>query len=478
MKQISRKLNAVAAVLLAFVLVLLIGFATLRNRVRLDLSDRNYYKLSEKTEQMLERLDQEVRVTVFFQQEHMLYDDIENLLEEYQYRSRNFHIEWVDPLRDPARAEKLGNQYGITPAQVVVFDINGKSRSLYQADLAEMQVPNGRRDPVMTAFKGEQAFSSAIYALIEGDTPVIYFLLGHGEHRVTDFDQMVGFSDIGSVIFRDNLEIKELVLTGEKAVPADAAAVVIAGPMQKMSSIEVEMLEEYLSQSGRLFVLLDAMRETGLEEMLRRWGVVLRNDVVVDPDNTLRGSDVHIRWFNPHPISMKMNAIVQFLLPRSIEPPRDAKGNYISINDQQTVTPLFFTSEASWSETQVTDNSATFNADTGDRMGPLSLGVAIERGADQEELDVQIDPSKMVVFGDSDFVSNGAMVGGNADLFMSALNWLLDRDETLAIAPKPIEKVKLGLSSNQFRVLGWVNIAGIPCIAVVLGLLVGFRRRK
>ncbi len=478
MKRIANKLNSVVAVLLALVLVMLIGFAALRNRVRLDLSDRSYYKLSEKTLQLLDRLDQDVQVTVFFQQEHMLYDDIENLLEEYQYRSRHFNIEWVDALRDPARAEKLANKYGVTPAQVVVFEINDKSKDLYLSDLADMQVVQGRQDPVMTAFKGEQAFSSAIQALVEGETPVVYFLLGHGEHRVTDFDQMVGYSDIGSIIFRDNIEIKELVLTGEKNIPDDAAAVVIAGPMQKMSSVEVEMLEDYLSQGGRLLVLLDALKETGMESMLRRWGISLRDDIVLDPENTLRGSDVHIRRYNPHPICMKMNAIVQFILPRSVEPPFDENGQPIIQNNLQTVIPLFYTSEKSWSEMQVGDTSAKFDANTGDRRGPISLGVAVERGAPQDALDVQIEPAKMVVLGDSDFVSNGAMVGGNADLFMSSLNWLLDRDETMSIAPKPIEEVKLGLSRKEFKLMGWINLAGIPGIAVLLGLLVWSRRRK
>ena len=231
MNQMGYKLKSLLAALLALVLVLLIGIATLRNRVRFDLSDRNYYKLSEKTLHLLERLDQEIQVTVFFQQEHQLYDYVENLLEEYQYRYRPLSIEWVDPLRDPSRAEKLANKYGVTPAQVVVFEVGGRSKVLQKSDLAEMQTFPGRTEPVMTAFKGEQAFSSAIQALYEGETPVVYFLLGHGEHRITDFDPVAGYSDIDRIVVRDNIETKELVLAGEEQVPDDAAAVVIAGPV-------------------------------------------------------------------------------------------------------------------------------------------------------------------------------------------------------------------------------------------------------
>ena len=481
MKRFLINLNSIAAVLLAFVLVQMIGFIGARYPIRTNLSGQTYYELSEKTLSLLDELDQDVHVTVFFQEEHKLYFDIENLLEEYQYYSRNIHVEWVDPMRDLARTEKLANQYGLTEAQVVVFDIGERSKVVRQSDLAELTRERGRREPVISAFKGEQAFSSAIYGLMQGDTPTVYFLVGHGEKRITEFDPLSGYSKIGTIVLRDNLNVKELMLSGEKQIPEDAAALVIAGPEKRMSSVEIEMIEAYLNRSGRVLVMLDALKETGMEPLLGRWGVVLRDDIVVDPENTLRGSDVHIRRYNTHPISMEMNSIVQFILPRSIMPPIVEEET--TAEDRPTVVPLFFTSDKSWSEMQVKESTAKYDPDKGDFLGndadrPISLGVAVERGASQTMLDVQIRPSRMVVFGDSDFVSNGSMVGGNVDLFMSSLNWLLDREELMAIAPKPIEEVKLSLTRNQLRRLFWINVTGIPAVAMVIGLLVWIRRRK
>ena len=481
MKRFLTNLNSIAAVVLAFVLVQMIGFVGARNPVRINLSGRTYYELSEKTLSLLDELDQDVRITVFFQEEHKLYLDIENLLEEYQYYSRNIQVEWVDPARDLARTEKLANQYGLTEAQVVVFDTGDRSKVVKQGDLADLVQEKGQKDATLSAFKGEQAFSSAIYGLMQGETPTVYFLVGHGEKRISEFDPMSGYSKIGTVVLRDNLEVKELMLSGEKQIPEDAAALVIAGPEKMMSSVEVEMVEDYLNRSGRVLVMLDALKETGMEPMLSRWGVALRDDIVVDPENTLRGSDVHIRRYNTHPISMEMDSIVQFILPRSV---MQVVGEENSVSeDRPTVVPLFFTSDKSWSETQVKESTAKYDENTGDRRGndpdrPISLGVAVERGASQTMLDVQIRPSRMVVLGDSDFVSNGSMVGGNEDLFMSALNWLLDREELMAIAPKPIEEVKLSLSRKQLRRLFWINVTGIPAVAMLIGLMVWARRRK
>lgn len=478
MKRILSHLNVLVAVLLALVLVLMVNFISLNNPVRSDWSGRQYYALSEKTVNLLEELDQQVKVTVFFQEEHPLYHEIENLLEEYQYHSRNIHVEWIDPARDRARTEQLANQYGLTEAQVVVFDIDGKSKIVRQSDIVDSQMVKSRKEPVVSAFKGEQAFSSAIQGLRQGTPPVVYFLVGHGEKRVTQFDQISGYSKIGTVIMRDNLEVKELMLNSEKKIPENCAVLVVAGPAKNMSAVEAEMIEDYLSRSGRVMLLLDALKETGLEPMLRRWGVGLRNDFVIDPANTLKGSDVYIRTYYEHPITLRMgDAGARFHLPRSIEP-LASRSSDAPAEDRPTVVQMAMTSDKSWSETQVDEPLPKYDENTADLRGSISLAVAVERGATQKLLDVQIRPSRMVVFGDSDFVSNGALTGGDQDLFMSSLNWLLNREVLMAIAPKPIEEIKLSLTSRQLHNMFWINMVGIPLFAVAIGLLVWWRRRK
>lgn len=479
MKKFLTKLNQAAAVLLAFVLLLLINWIAITNAYRWDWSGRKYYALSEKTVNLLQELEVDVKIIVFFQEEHALYNDIENLIEEYQYQSRNIQVEWVDPARDLARTEKLTEKYGLTEPQVVVFDVGGKSKVVRESEIADYKTErDGRKMPVISSFKGEQAFSSAIQGLVQGKTPIVYFLKGHDEKEVGNADPIIGYSRIGTVMFNDNLELRELMLTKEKRIPDDAAVLVIAGPTKPMSTTEAEMIEDYLSRGGRVMILLDALRVTGLEEMLYRWGVALRRDFVLDPENTLKGSDVYIKMYIEHPITLRMgNAGARFHLPRSVEP-RIMDDPGTAAGDRPVVSPLAMTSEKSWSETQVDEPEARYDENTPDLRGSHSLAVAVERGAGKDALDVQIRPSRMVVFGDSDFVCNGALTGGDQDLFMSSLNWLLDREELMAIAPKPIEEIRLPLTRSQLTRLFWISVVGIPLLAAVAGLLVWFRRRK
>jgi len=473
------KFNRVLSLFLALVVVVLVNVIALTNPVRIDLSSQQFYRLSERTIGLLKNLDQPVKVFVFFHKDDQLHDDVENLLEEFQHYSRNIEVEWIDPSRDRSRAKMLAKRYNFITSNVVVFDINGKSIIRKVADIADFKREKNRKNPVYSAFKGEQAFFSAIQELLQGKRPKAYFLVGHGEHRLKEFGH-TGYSRIGLSMLNDNIELKELMLTNKEKIPSDAGVLIIAGPRKSLHVAEVEMIEEYLKRSGRVMVMINALNKTGLEPMLRRWGVKVRNDIVVDPENTLKGSDVYIKSYYEHPITDDLAGVVtRFYLPRSIEPVNEETAN--KKDKLEMVSKLAVTSKKSWSEMQF-DRSSTvsvkFNPNTPDKMGPCCLAIAVEHGAPQKVLDVQIQPSRMVVVGDADFVCNNFLSGGNQDFYMSALNWLLDREELMVVAPKPLEEVKLNIDQKQLGRLFILNVVVIPLIAVVGGLLIWIRRRK
>ena len=44
--------------------------------------------------------------------------------------------------------------------------------------------------------------------------------------------------------------------------------------------------------------------------------------------------------------------------------------------------------------------------------------------------------TRLIVVGTSGFVDNNSLTAGNLDFFMSGLNWLLKREQLLAVGPK------------------------------------------
>lgn len=466
-------LNNGAALLLATAIVLMVNYLSYRHYYREDLSSTRFYNLSPKTISLLDSLPGQIEVTVFFQPGNILYEDIHNLLREYQFHSNVLNIQWVDPDRDLALTEEMAVKYEVTEPNVVVFSYNGRTDYVRTDEIA--QIDESRGAPRILSFRGEQAFSSALLGVVQQDAPVIYFLTGHDERDIESFDQRTGFSGIRRIIERDNAEVRTLKLSVQQQIPADCDLLIVAGAEKKMAETEAELIETWLQRSGRLMVLADAGRVSGLEELLRRWGVLLRNDLVLDPARTLTGREVFVSAYTTHPITEKLGTTAAiFHLPRSVEP----FYSQVRAADRAQVTPLALSSDNSWSESQPDVSPATLDEDSGDFPGPVSLAVAVEKGASQGALDMQIEPSRMVVFGDSGFVSNGGLTGGDTSLFMSALNWLLDREQLMAIAPKEVSDSRLKLTRNDTRILFWITVLGIPGLSALFGISLWVVRRK
>ncbi|MFA7256082.1 MAG: GldG family protein [Kiritimatiellales bacterium] len=468
-------LNTGAALLLALAVTLMVNYLSFRHYYRADWSRTQLYNLSSKTISLLESLDKPVEVTVFFQPGNVLYEDIHNLLREYQFHSKRLNIQWVDPDRDISQTEELAVKYQVTEPNVVVFDCEGRSKYVRVDEIANINASSGIDR--ITVFKGELAFSSAIQGVVQKTVPVVYFLTGHGERDITSFDRRTGFSGAAQLIERDNIQVKPLLLSTEKQIPADCAALIVAGASQSMSKAEADIIATWLRRSGRLMVLIDAEQTSGLEKLLQEWGVLLHNDIVIDPDRTLTGREVFVAAYNRHPITAKLGATAAiFHMPRSIEP--DNTQPKTTSADRPQVTPLALSSKNSWAETQPDQTPAKYDDGTDDLKGPVSMAVAVEKGDTAGLLDMQIRPSRLVVFGDSGFISNSGLTGGDASLFMSALNWLIDREQLMAIAPKVVDDTRLKLTRKKVRILFWSTVGAIPALAALLGTALWFRRRK
>lgn len=479
-RRMASSLNTIIAVLLAALTLVLVNYLSYRHHWRTDLSRTQFYTLSDKTLSLLDSLTNKIEVVVFLGMESDVHMDVRNLLEEYEYASPMVAVEFVDPHRDIARTEQLAMKFDLEllDTGVVVFDNNGRRKyvnedRIFQEDYS---LANYEAGPQKVAFRGELEFTSAIHSITQADKPVVYFLQGHGERRIDSFDRLEGYSDLAQAVRRDNIEVKELLLGETKELPEDCDALVVAGPQKRLFQPEIDLLGRYLKENGRMILLVDAAATSGLESVMEDWGVRLSDDVVVDGSRTITGRELFLATFGRHPITKGLSGVnVVMYFPRSVAPLvlEDATGEEA---DRPRVTVLAESSDAGWAESNMDVNPMVFDPQE-DEPGPVSVAVAVERGAG-EAIDVELKPTRLVVLGDSDFLANGAASGGNTDLFMSSLNWLLDREELMAIAPRPIDQVRLIMSQRQLGLLFWSVVAGLPGIVAILGAVVWMRRRS
>jgi hypothetical protein len=287
---------------------------------------------------------------------------------------------------------------------------------------------------------------------------------------------------------RDNMEAEDIsLLSGE--VPSDADVLVIVGPTTAYTAAEIAVLDAYLDGGGRLLVALDpliepegTMRMTRLEGFLANRGVVVNNDLVVDPSRKLPYFDlsaVYLTDFADHPVTKGLEGIaVLFTVTRSLG---------VDSDDARVVVE---TTDEGWGETDLgmllRGDPVVFD-DGADTMGPVAVAVVVESPAAAPVLDDGGDPTadlegegtfRLAVFGDSDFLTDVDIGNaGNSIMAMNTLNWMTFREISMGIPPRNVEDLNLFIDQQQMRIILVVVLLVMPGAAIAMGILV-WRRRK
>jgi hypothetical protein len=482
--------------LLVLALVLILNYLSFRHYQRWDWTRSELYTLSDKTESILAGLQRDVSVVVFMEDQSPLYAPTRELLSRYAAASPKVQVSYFDPARNPARAEQLLKQYQMQRA-AVVFESGQDKRVVQADDLADydysaMQMGGA---PELKGFKGEQKFTGAILELVEAKKPTVLFTTGHGERSLDGFDPR-GLGNLQRALTNAGFVPEEWASLGKTAVPPDTGAVVVAGPTAAFAPPELELLSRHLTAGGRLLVLVDpelspadAAAQGGLAAWLAGWGVALQGDVVVDPDNTVPFFGDETIYAGDYAAQPAVDALRERRIPVIVSLARSVRA--AKAPEKATVTELIKTGAGGWGELDLANAASGIRKDPQDLAGPVALAAAVElNAAAASPLTEEGMPApaptpaagpkgRLVVVGDADFASN-ALLGqaGNADLLTNTLNWMVERETHLGIAPKEPEQVRLSLTSQQRWLNFWLVVFGLPGAALAAGIAITVKRRR
>src|SRR5438270_5879368 len=183
-------LNVLIQLVLVFFLVSAVNWIGFRHYKRWDFSRDQKYALSDKTKRFLKTIKGKARITVFFSPNTPISADVQNLLTEYQYAAKGkIDIENIDPQRNLSRAKELFDKYKVVSDEsLLVIDYEGRNKTVKASEMAEIDqsgVALGE-GPRVTAFKGEQAITSAMIDLVEGKKNTIGYVTGHKEPLIVE----------------------------------------------------------------------------------------------------------------------------------------------------------------------------------------------------------------------------------------------------------------------------------------------------
>ena len=445
--------------------VVLINFLAARHHLRKDLTENQAFTLSEQTLKVLESLPRDVSITYFYTDVQPGKQKLEDLLKEYRIRSRRLTARMIDPDKNPGDAKR----YGITEYGTIIVESGKQEARTTSAD--------------------EESLTNALIKVTRDRERIVYVTTGHGERDLDDAERG-GLSLLKGELEKQHYVVRPLVLN--QGVPGDASVVVIAGPRKPFLEAEAAMIGGYLERGGRLLHLQDAETAPGLAGVLEAYGVRVRSDVVVDKVSQLFGGDALIPmvagdgYDEFHAVTKTFRYQTFFPLAASVDVGTDLPPGVV-------VTNLARTSEYSWGETsqaEIRSGRISLNEGT-DVRGPLTLGAAASRkpgtppevdgedaGGGGEE-DKAEPETRLIVFGDSDFLTNGYFnASGNGDLALSAVAWLAEQEELVSIRPKTAAPRLVILTPREVFFYFWSIVALAPILIVIAGVTIWVRRRR
>ncbi len=436
---------------------------------RADLTEQQLHTLSEQTKTVLKSLNRPIQVTAFFtggENSPLEYERAKDMLALYARETEFLTVSFVNPYIDAQLAAK----YEVRRDGTTVFE---------SAD---------RFEEVTTV--EEQKFTNALLKLLRNKTKTIYFLSRHGERSIGDFTP-IGYSGAKEALENQNYTVLPFSPLLQPSIPADCAVLVIAGLKSPLMPDEMEILTEYLARDGKLLLLFEPAisSDPALSQLMRRWGVEVGNDLVIDRARaSVHGVNAPFPAFEQHEITRALHgARIPFLGTRSVTPAEEIPEGLRVKSLGKTVGERGM----SWGETAFEIQPGTnpvYNPGI-DTPPPVSIAVAVEQQKGAPPADKNQNSNRreervprMVVFGDSDFASNYSATGilrhQNRALFLATINWLTLEEELIAISPIDFRELELRpMLAEEAALVQILSVFLIPLVVFIAGVLVWWQRR-
>lgn len=448
------RLQNVIFIILLLTISGLTAWLSTRYQLQIDWTINNRHTLAEASTQILAKLTAPITITAYASKEGEMRGAIRDLIDRYQRQKPGITLNFVDPFTSPSVVREHNIQEG-----ELLIEYQGRTESLRQLS--------------------EQELSAALQRLARTDKRLLVFLQGHGERNPTgSLDQEI--SQWSEQLTKTGFEVNSVNFAQAAKLPAATTVLVIASPQTRWLPTEVSLITEYVAQGGNLLWLLDPPGDLqGLEPLAKQLGLTVEPGMIVDPIsrffqvNNPTIVSVATGGYTYHPVTAGLENYLT-LFPQAI-------GLKIEAPEEWESTSILKTHPQAWSETSKIEDTVQYD-EGHDINGPLDIGVALERETrhdDQQQKESVSKQQRVVIMGDSDFLTNALLqYAGNPELAMKIMNWLASEDTFLDLPTKVASDLELQLSPQSSIFFGLMFLLVLPLGLLSTGLLVWLRRRK
>ena len=527
--------NTLAFILVVFGIIVLINFLSSRRFVRADLTAEKRYTISQSTKKVLKRLDDIVTIDAYFSRQParvaQIRQSVRDMLEEYRAFSKNLQINFIDPAAEEEAQKQKLRFMGIPEVQVNVIEKDKAELANVYMGIAILYADKKEVLPVVqTTANLEYDLTSAILKVTSKEVKTIGFLTGHDEIDV--FDQ--AFGPLRQELSKQ-YDVRKVPIDAGKAVDADVATLVIAGPKKELTEREKYEIDQFIMRGGRVCFLIDPILiqyqglnvsplKTGLNDLLEHYGAKLNDNLVLDVSmgqlvysqgfmtvttgyayfvkvlkeyryRTVETSDglsqdsiitnqlesLTLNWASSLELLPQEDASVEAIaLAKTSRGGWTAQSPYnISPTDRQFQPPA----SVQQAHTVAVSLSGVFKSFyAGKAIPPVESSEsdeAVTAKPAEEERTTKTDSeaTQIVVVGNSQFLQQGQRDGQL--FFLNTVDWLTLGEELINIRShgatnRPLKEI----SESEKFFLKFISIAGVPILVVAFGLVRFFLRRR
>ena len=500
--------SALIAIVIAVAVVFNLVISQIPEKyISFDLSPGKLYTIGEKTEKLLESLDEDVTITVL-SEESAADATLSKLLDRYEDESKYIHVEYADPAVDLDLAQK----YSTSTQNSIVVSCGSRETvidysNIYVSDYSSYYTTGS----YSTSFDGEGQITSAVANVTSDDIPMAYTLTGHGESSAG--------SSLSSLLTKQNISLQDLNLMTSGGIPEDCDCLIISAPTTDLSADEADQIIEWLNGGGKAVITANYTETelTNFNRVLAAYGMSIDRGIVMEGSNHYYQYPIYVipniedGDITSDLVSEKAN----ILLPQTMSIQKTE-------TEGVTVTDLLTSSDSSYAKTVSDGKLSTYEKESGDAEGPFALACLAEKtsassddaeesdsddavsdteedsddttadteesgdaDAEDTETDTEESSGGQVILIAAGTITDESIISGlpvaNLDFYMNCLGSLCGDEESagnISIDAKSVDAEYLTVTAMQANIWLIVTVILIPLAILVLGFVIWLRRRK
>lgn len=485
--------TAITAVVAVLVVVLNVVVSLLADRfpINIDLTQNKLFSLSDNSVEIAKSINKDVQVIVFgsedlyknpnmgsdYYQVEALYKEIYKALQQYtSYSGGKVSVKYEDLNLNPQLATQY-TKYEVTSGDILLLCGDRYQKASFN-DMYEIS-GDGYTQAQTVSSKVEVTLASRIKNVMRDTVQVITAFVGHEEDENT-------VSALKSIYEANGYEFKELNLASSEEIDANTVAGLIVGPTKDFTAEEIERLQKWLDNDGKLdrnlMVFADFQAECkNLYEFLNvEYGLEVTDNLIMETSLTRT-----FRYSGYYPYAD--TADTEFTKDLS------GSGNVLTPLTRQIIThkennaenslynvPLITSPESAklMKIKDATDENASSEDDKSFAADAYPIN-GMAASVKWTYVDNEQVKTNVILSGSSQFIAAASQANvKNENVLISALNAMTGVVDNINVSTKSLERDTITFSDSTTLIVGLgVFTVGIPVIILVICLVVFLKRR-